>query len=123
MNQDHSQERRRDPRLENNIPLKIKLDGGDVVTETVNISRSGAYCRVTEYIEPMTKLDIHLLLPVRKNGKDVTKKVACQGVVVRVEPVDQTTNFNIAVFFNDITQRDSETIADYIGSHLEGQSN
>ncbi|MCK5260521.1 MAG: PilZ domain-containing protein, partial [Candidatus Omnitrophica bacterium] len=79
-------ERREDPRLENNIPVKICQDGGDIVTETQNVSRSGAYCRVNQYIEPMTKLKIHLLLSFSKNEKSVTKKISCEGVVVRSEP-------------------------------------
>jgi len=112
-------ERRKDPRLENNIPVKICQEDGDIVTETRNISRSGAYCRVDKYIEPMTKLKIHLLLPLKKNNKVVTKKVSCQGVVVRVEETPKKSYFNIAVFFSDITQRDADTIAEYVSLYLE----
>ena len=62
------EERRKDPRIKNNIPVKISREDGDVVTETANISRSGAYCRVSEYIEPMTRLKIYLLMPMKKKG-------------------------------------------------------
>ena len=111
------QERRKAPRLDKNIPVKICREDGDLVTETANLSRSGVYCRVEKYIEPLTKLKIHLLIPLTKNSKIVTKKVSCQGVVVRTETVND--KYNVAIFFNDITQRDAETIAEYISYHSE----
>jgi len=113
------QERRRDPRLDKNVPVKICLEDGDLVTETANLSRSGAYCLVSSYLEPMTKMKIHLLLPVKKNDKTSTKKISCQGVIVRTEPISGSDNCNVAIFFNDITQRDADTIADYISAYME----
>lgn len=112
-------ERRRDPRLSKSIPIKICQDDGDIVTETANISRSGAYCRVNKPVAAMTKLKIHLLLPVKKGGKPSTRKITCDGVVVRVEDIPGESHKNIAVFFNDIKQRDAEAIADYVSSSLE----
>jgi hypothetical protein len=111
-------ERRRDPRLENNIPVKICRDDGDLVTETQNISRSGAYCRVNQYIAPMTKLKIHLLVSVSKSGKNVTKKISCEGVVVRAEPVPGDEGCRIAIFFSDMARRDGEYITDYVRTCL-----
>jgi hypothetical protein len=113
------QERRQSIRLDNNIPIKICQEDGDLVTETGNISRSGAYCRVNRYIEPMTKLKVHLLLPIRKKGKDVTKKISCHGVVVRTEPALGKEDYNIAIFFNEMAQKDAQCISDYINSYLE----
>ena len=92
-----------------------------MVTETGNISRSGLYCRINRYIEPMTKLKVCLLLPMRKNGKDVTKQIIAQGVVVRAEQVDQGDDHNIAIFFSEIAQRDAESISDYVSSFLESK--
>jgi hypothetical protein len=115
-------EKRKDPRVANNIPVKICSEHGDIVTETGNISRSGVYCKIDKYIEPMTKMKVHLLLPIKKNGKNASKKISCNGVVVRTEPITGNENFNVAVFFNDISQRDAETIADYINNLLEEQS-
>ena len=109
-------ERRRHPRLEKNIPLKLCGDEFDVVTETRNLSCSGAYCRVDKYFEPMTKLKIHLLLPLKKGQKGVTRKVSCQGVVVRVESQPGSEYFNIAIYFNEISKRDIKCIAEYISS-------
>lgn len=107
-------ERRKDPRLDNNIPVKICQEDGDLVTETQNISRSGAYCRVNQYIAPMTKLKIHLLLSASKSGKSASKKISCEGVVVRSEPAPDGKRYHIAIFFSDITRRDAEYITDYV---------
>ncbi|MCK5012346.1 MAG: PilZ domain-containing protein [Candidatus Omnitrophica bacterium] len=110
-------ERRKDPRLENNIPVKICQEGGDLVTETQNVSRSGAYCCVNRNIEPMTKLKIHLLLSFPKGTKSVTKKISCEGIVVRSQPAPDDGKYHIAVFFSDITKRDAECITDYVDTY------
>jgi hypothetical protein len=115
-------ERREHPRLYNNIPLKIsREDGKDVVTKTVNISRAGAYCQIDQYIEPMTKLKLNLLVPQKKAGKANARKVVCTGVVVRTEPDTSPDSYNIAIFFSDITKRDAEVIADFIAEMMNQQ--
>ena len=117
-----AQERRKHPRLFHNIPIKICQDKGDFVTDTVNISRSGAYCRVERPIEPMTKLKIHLLLPIVRRGKSSTKKITCHGIVVRSEPIAGKEDCHVAIFFNDISPKDSESIAEYVSQKLEEQN-
>lgn len=116
-------ERRQHPRLKNNIPLKISSEDGDVVTETWDLSRTGVYCRANKYFEPMTKLKIHLLLPMKKTRRTVTKKICCQGVVVRVEAVPDTEYYNTAIFFNDVQQKDADVISDYVSDELEKKKN
>lgn len=111
-------ERRRDPRLENNIPVKICREDGDLVAETQNISRSGAYCYVNKNIAPMTKLKIHLMLTLSEEGKKKARKVSCEGVVVRCEPAPDGGGYHLAIFFSDITKRDAEYITDYISAYL-----
>ncbi len=109
------EERRKFPRLSGNIPVKICGDEFDTVTETQNVSRAGAFCRVEDYIEPMTKLKVQLLLSVRKGKKLQTKKVACDGVVVRSEPVGKDQKgYYVAIFFNDINEKDADAISDFI---------
>lgn len=107
-------ERRRHPRLEHNIPVKISSSDLDIVTETQNLSCSGAFCRVNKHLQPMTKLKIHLLLPLRKNNKIVTKKISCQAVVVRSQEMPDGEYFDTAIFFSDITPRDSQVISEFV---------
>ena len=118
ISQKSSNERRREPRLENNIPVKICQEGGDLVTETLNISRSGAYCCVNQPITLMTKLKIHLLLSFPKGKKSGIKKISCEGVIVRSEPAFDDGKYNIAIFFSEIAQRDAEYITDYVDTYL-----
>ena len=118
----HSQptpERRRAPRLEHNIPLKLSSADVELVTETKNLSSSGAYCRLNKHIEPMTKLKIHLLLPVKKNNRMTTRKISCQGVVVRSEAVAGQDYFNTAIFFSDLSVKDTQTLKDFVDVMLE----
>jgi hypothetical protein len=113
-----SQERRRNPRASGNVPVKISHEAGDIVTETVNISRSGAYCRIDRYIEPMTRMKVNILLPLWKNNRNTTKKVSCEGAVVRTEPSTEKEFFHIAIFFNKISRRGAEVIGDYAEYYL-----
>lgn len=111
-------ERRKGQRALAHIPVRIAQEAGDIVTETLNISRSGAYCQVNERVELMTKLKVQILLPSRKNQKR-SKTIHCQGVVVRVEPAAHNGRFDVAIFFSEIAQRDAESINDYVGSCFE----
>jgi len=115
-------ERRSHPRVENNIPLKLSWPDADVVTETKNISCAGAYCRVSKYIEPMTKVEVMLLLPVKKGAKVTTKKIACHGVVVRTEHIPAGDEFYTAIFFSDILPKDSRILAQYVESALAAKA-
>ena len=120
MNQLHSPERRQHPRLLKNIPVKISGADFDIVSETKNLSRTGTYCKVSQYLEPMTKLKIQLLLPFKRSNKVVTKKVSCSGVVVRSESIAGGENYNVAIYFNEIRQRDQGLLQDYITSRMAG---
>ncbi len=115
---DFTSERRRWPRLENNIPIKISSDDFDVVTETKNLSTNGVYCRVDKKLPLMSKLQIHLLLPLKRHNKVMTKRISCQGVVVRSEAMSDHY-FNVAIYFTDIQQKDVNYLNDYISSLLK----
>ena len=114
-------EKRRHPRLESNIPVKISSDHGDILTETRNLSCSGAFCRVDQRLEPMTKLKVHLLLPLRKSDKVITKKITCQAVVVRTQAVAGEEYYETAIYFSDIAPKDSRTIHEFVESVMENK--
>ena len=115
------QEKRRHLRVEFNVPVKISGDHGDILTETKNLSCSGAYCRMTQRLEPMTKLKVHLLLPLRKNNKVITKSITCQSIVVRTQEVAGEVYYDTAIFFSDIAPKDSRTINEFVESMLENR--
>ncbi len=111
-------ERRRHPRLEHTVPVKILSDDADLITETKNLSCSGVLCQVSKYLAPMTKLMIHLLLPLRRGAKIITKRIHCEGVVIRTESAKEDGSFHTAIFFNDIKSQDSIAITRFITSKL-----
>lgn len=107
-------ERRSHPRVETTLPLRIKSSEFDIVTSTKNISCVGAYCQVDRYLAPLTKLDIALVLSHQNNSDNNTNsiKVRCRGVVVRTEP--SLDKYNIAIFFNDISEPEKEKINAFV---------
>ncbi len=108
-------EKRRAPRTDNKIPFKFTHDDGDIITETVNISRSGVSCRVNKFIEPMMKVKVNFLLPVKSSVRNSSKRISCHGIVVRTELVSTDEDFyNIAIFFSEISPKDAEKIDDYV---------
>lgn len=113
-----TEERRRHPRFESALPLKISKKGLDVITETRNISCSGVYCRVNKPLPLMSKIGLTLLLPIQNGNKVCTEKIKCNGVVVRSEPLivkdSDTACQNVAIFFTEIHRKDKTKIAQYV---------
>lgn len=121
MNSHHSKvmERRRHPRLEQPVALKISSGDVDIVTETKNLSGSGALCLVNKFITPMTKLKLHFLLPIKRNHKVVNRRISCEGVVVRSEAAVDQDSFQTAIFFNDISARDSQILHEFVDHSMQ----
>ncbi|MFA5356176.1 MAG: PilZ domain-containing protein [Candidatus Omnitrophota bacterium] len=114
-------ERRQYPRIEQNLPIKIAADGYDFITSTRNVSCVGAYCHLDKYIPPFTKISVKLNLPVMAEGKMQNIEVDCNGVVVRSED-QKDGGFNIAVFFNHITDNQRKKISQYVSQFLPKSS-
>lgn len=113
------QERRKYPRINKRLSLKVKGNTFNLVTETQNLSLSGVYCQIDKDIELMTKVSILLFLPVKgRDNQESTNHVRCKGVVVRVEKIEDGRS-NIAVFFNDIKETDKNIIRQYLESHFQ----
>lgn len=114
-------ERRKYPRIEEHLPLKVSVSDFDLVTKTINVSASGAYCSVDRPIEPMTKLNMVVLVPVKKSNKRVVKKINCGGIVVRREHIDDNGRhaWRVGIFFNDINEKDRKILTSYVNAHLK----
>jgi c-di-GMP-binding flagellar brake protein YcgR len=112
-------ERRRAPRADIKVPLKIKRARDVIVGSTKNISASGAYCMLNTFVPLNTKLNVTLLIP--KAGRGQSKKVQCHGIVVRNQPEREggaAPHYNTAIFFTDIDQRDQRVLSDYVKHRL-----
>ena len=110
-----SEERRKSPRIQDE-GLSLRLEGFDSVTHTLNISPSGVYCKVDKELPLMSRLKLALMIP-DPSKEDGVKAIEVTGVVVRQHPVviDGTTkHYDVAIFFEDLLQKDKEAISAYI---------
>jgi hypothetical protein len=109
-------ERRRYPRINEHLPFTVKGEDFDAVTETINVSCLGAYCKLNKHIPLMTSLKIALALPHGDRGNEYDY-AECYGVVVRVEEVlsDSIMDsvYNTAIYFDEIEEPEKEKIADF----------
>ena len=116
-------ERRRYPRIQRNFSLKVWAEDKTIVTHTKNISGNGLYCETDQYIPPMTKVAITLLLPSQRYGSKRMKKIEGQGVVVRSGLISGHKNGNsrkcyLAIFFSGFSEKNKEEINRYVQQHL-----
>ncbi|MDD5291626.1 MAG: PilZ domain-containing protein [Candidatus Omnitrophica bacterium] len=114
----HGIDKRRYPRVNKNLPIKIKNRDFDIVTETKNISCIGAYCQTDKYIPPFTKIKATLLLP--STTKTANRYINCEGTIVRTEKDNNSSEpqYNIAIYFNQISKTSILKIDHFIKNHL-----
>jgi len=110
-------ERRKYPRIDRQLPLKVVANGYDFVTATQNVSCVGVYCQINKYVPPFTRVTVKLTLPIFTSNGNKNCKVECKGVVVRTEDKDKN-NFNVAIFFNEIKGEQRKIISQYINQFL-----
>ena len=111
-----TEERRRSARLEDE-KISLKLEGFDSITHTLNISLSGVYCKVDKEIPLMSRVKLMLMIPDAGSERGAPKNVEVSGIVVRQHPViaDGTVkHYDIAIFFEDLSDKDKEVISGYI---------
>ncbi len=98
--------------------MEIRLSGKDIAhAESINISANGIYFTSNLFIEPLTKLQITLLLPREDSLGGSEDKVICEGVVVRTEPEareEGRDSYDIACYFTSITEDHREKLETYI---------
>ncbi|MBF0252925.1 MAG: PilZ domain-containing protein [Candidatus Omnitrophica bacterium] len=111
------QERRKFPRIKDKgVSVQFKFEGLSAITKSLDISASGIYCKITEQIPLMTKLEIVLALP-SEHGSSRPTLIDIEGVVVREHPVIQNgraDHYDIAIFFTNLMPKDREKLVKYI---------
>lgn len=110
-------EKRLHPRLEHKLPIKVAVDGYGFASSTQNVSCLGTYCHIQKYMPPFTKVIVNLTLPIMTDGGKRDCSLECKGVIVRTED-EKGGGFNIAIFFNHITQEQRKAISQYINQFL-----
>ncbi len=114
-------ERRKLPRVKHGLPLKISGDEMDFITQTQDIGVNGALFHLEKAVPLMSRLAMTLLVPSH-GKKRTTRKILCNGVVVRCEPVrakDTAGEYNIAVYFAALKDSDKKALTKYVHQVLE----
>ncbi len=103
------------------IPLKIQDKDTSIVTKTMSITSSGAYCKTDKPLPLLSKVLMTLLIPrYNKRGK-VDRKVKCKGTVVRTHPVivdGKPQSYDVAIYFDELNVSDRRFISQYIEDFL-----
>ena len=108
-------ERRRFPRVADE-GLSLSLNA-ETITHTLNISASGVYCKVDKELPLMSGVTVKLALPDPTGEGRAAKPIEVHGVVVRQHPViidDKIKHYDVAIFFDDLSEKNSSAISDYI---------
>lgn len=117
-------DKRKYPRINKSLPVKLSHSESDILTQTKNISANGVFCSVDQPVELMTKLKIVILLPFSQNHKKVIKKINCEGIVVRQEYIKDNGrhSYSLGIYFNDIKDKDKKLLLSYT-NHPENNIN
>lgn len=111
-------ERRRFPRIKDeNIAVKLTGEGFNTISQSLDVSASGIYCKVDRHIPLMSILQIVLTIP-GKSPDSPSKTLNVDGVVVRehaVKKEGKDTYYDIAIFFNTLTEKERKILMEYIG--------
>ena len=114
-----NQERRKFPRIHDE-GLTLKLDAGDfgTMTHTTDISVSGLYCKIGSEVPLMSRVKLTIMVPDTTKVDIALSPLEVDGVVVRQHPViidGVVKHFDVAIFFDNLSERDKNIIQGYIG--------
>lgn len=88
------------------------------VTEAMNITSTGAYCKTDKPLPLLSKVSLTLLMP------HSNKKIECRGTVVRIHPVpadDAKQSYDVAIYFDEMNKDDKEILSGYLEGSLSGK--
>jgi len=103
------------------VPVKICDKDTSIVTKTINITSSGAYCKTDKPLPLLSKVILTLLIPKsgKKGGKE--RKIECKGTVVRTHPVivdGRPQSYDVAIYFDELNPGDSRFISQYVEQRI-----
>jgi len=116
-----NRERRRAPRAPGGFMLAIATPLKRRAVPVKDISRSGVCCDLPFPIPVMTRVRIELELPAGILPDTPTRRIPCEGAVVRCEPVHRSGSgraYDVAIFFLSIPTEGRAAIEEYVSSKL-----
>ena len=111
-----SPEKRRHPRKEQRLELRVTDDGGAAL-ETINLSCGGILCSSAAWVAPMTRMAVSLRLPLAPPSQAAV--VRGEAVVVRTEPAAQSSpkgGYHIALFFSRMDEEHRQALQQFLES-------
>ena len=99
--------------------MPVTLTDASVVVkaEMKDLSASGVYCALDQFIPPMTKLQLTFDLVQGAHRSTIR----CAGVVVRIEPsitMTMRAQYDVAIFFTELAARHRAAITRFVRRRL-----
>ena len=111
-------ERRKFPRIEDrDLSIKLNLGDYDSITHTLNLSTTGIYCKVDKQMPLMSRVRLMLIVPDASGVEKEAHNLEIDGVIVREHPVimnGEVKHYDCAIFFENLSAKDTEIISAYI---------
>lgn len=101
-------ERRKSPRVKGDFSVEIAHQKSRIIANTINISASGIYCQSASAIPLFREISVKIKLP------GVAEIIECSGVIVRCEKVPGKELYNLAIFFEELFQKDKGHLSGYV---------
>lgn len=112
-------ERRKSRRVKAKLPVELTLSDGVSNAHVHDISLSGVRCITDRAMPVMTHVQLVLMLP--GNSASGTRKVACEGAVVRSAPVrspagagGSENSFDTAIFFTRMGESGRAEVEEFL---------
>jgi c-di-GMP-binding flagellar brake protein YcgR len=112
------EEKRRHPRIAHRVAVQARHEQGGVY-ETVDLSAGGLCCSASQYVSPMTRMELTFILPSNDGGGAQTggQEVRGEAVVVRTEPSRPGGDaYRIALLFSRMEEQDRQTLLGFLKS-------
>ncbi len=118
-------EQRQHPRVEARLAMQLaeeSLGTSLVTTETLNISRGGIYCESSEFLSPLSRVALTVVLPVFRAGAP-QRVLRTEGIVVRSEalaPVGGKKRWQLACCFTSLDNEARSVLDQFISWRAAG---
>ena len=113
-------ERRDRPRADARLSMRVEAaregEAPHIVTESQNISSSGVYCTSSQYLAPLSKVALTIVLPRLPGGRAAKELIKCEGIVVRCQPSGKKSErtYELACMFLELNQEQRTLLDDFV---------
>jgi c-di-GMP-binding flagellar brake protein YcgR len=89
----------------------------------LDLSLGGAYCEVSHYVEPLTKVLLTVDFIADEGTESQGETAVCRGVVVRTEPTSgKKDRYRMGILFTEISRTDKEKLQRFLSHKIDENS-